>query len=342
MKGILRLLSIVTLFLPFQWAQAQSGFNSPTPEERQHNREAKEKYWEANRTEGIESKTIEAQNFKNGQPIGDFQSSMTYYYNYNGQDIKQSIFNPKGKLTLNYLYEFDQDGNRTTYTIQNKKGNPLTREEYEFEEGKMTTMRSYSFKKSDPKFHREYGYDEGDKLIRSTQIKTRNNKLTHSWNFTYYEDGSKKRTEKLNRKNKIVSATDYSCDKAGTEIASGKVDQQVVCKRTELDDAGKQITIIETMYGEKNMFRSVSKLNSFDRVYELTFYDESGVVTTQFLTDYNEAGQVIATKRYGLGGKFDRASTYERNSKGNVTSETVFNEREEVVMKLRYTYTYFK
>jgi hypothetical protein len=194
MKGHLRFCLLLTLSLPLSLVNAQFGYNSPTPSERQENRAAWEKNWDANRTAGIESITVQSLGYKKGEPVDEFKTSIKNSFNQKGQEVKKEIHNHKGSLSRTLLFEWDGNGNLIGETFAGKHGKVINKDEYEYVDGKMSLERVYSGKKPAPVFRREFGYDETEKLIESNRYKCRTNSLLQSWKYSYYDDGSKKRT----------------------------------------------------------------------------------------------------------------------------------------------------
>jgi hypothetical protein len=342
MKPTLRLLfTLLTLSIGLTLNGQIFWGNPMTPDERAKIRESREESWRKMQEKRVEAVTISAQAFKKGKAKHDLFVSTTQHINDNGQMVEMESFLRNGKLSFKLKYEYDTDGNPKSETTLSHKGKLRFKKEYEYKDNLLATTRNYHGQKGRHSSRTEFSYDTQGKLIASKSINPKNEKLRASTTCAYYEDGSKKRVEKFNRKGKLVSATDYSCDAVGKTIAAKKVEERIVCERYEQAANGATLKVVEIFIGDKGNYRSVSKYDTRNYLVEQTNYDEAGIIVMQWIYDYNDQGHLLTIQRNEKGGKLDYRSEYERNDKGLAVSEVCTNGKGEVTRKLQYSYSYY-
>jgi YD repeat-containing protein len=342
MKTTFRIFFAALIVTASSMAQAQifTG-TSLTPEERKKSKETREIWWSKMQESRVEVITTESQPFKKGQAKGKLSLSMKQHFNAQGQPIEYENYFGNGKLGHIYQYVYDEQGNTKAFTMSNRKGKQISRTENDFTENTLTTSRKYKGKKARYASRVEYAYDASGRLIESKTINPRKEKLVSRSQCTYNEDGSKSRIEKFNRKGKLVSATDYSCDAEGKTFASSKAELRTVCERFEQNADGKTIKIVETIDADKNGARSITKYDEHNYLLERIDYDEAGEIKLQFVYTYNDAGYMLTSELRRRGGRLDFRADFERDANGLAISEVHQNGKGEIVRKLRYSYSFY-
>ncbi len=324
----------------FAQAQLYSG-TSQTPAEREKVKLSREEYWRKTKEAHVAAMSIETQDYKRGVAKCDLHLAIKTHYNQFGQSTAQEIHVKNGKLWQTSESEYDAAGNIIAQSYKNRKGNYTGRKTMVYDGTLLQVTRNFSGKKDHCKSQSEYAYDASGRLI---EVKTNNplrEKMINRTVYTYHEDGSKMRSELYDRKGKLATVVDYSCDAAGKTYASAKEELRTVCERFEKDAEGKTIRIVETLVGEKYEYRSIAKYDNTNHLLERTSYNQAGEIIGQFLYTYNDRGHMLTSERRVKGGKVDFRSVYEHNDKGLAISELRTDGDGVITSKLRYTYSYY-
>lgn len=263
---------------------------------------------------------------------GKINRRNVYRLNANGYMIYSAVYNSHNKLKQENVATFSDDTTLTSRLIKNGKGDTISYTVYTFNNNKL--VRSFS-KRGNKTQETLYTYNN---LGKTTQmVSNRNGKQKYAITYEYDDNGKLIKQSTYNKKNILVSVTNYECNYQGE--SQKKVDQSKVCTRQDKLPNGGYVVYNDYTNPKGKLIRSVSTYTSDSNLVKREEFNSKNVLigTTQY--EYNAQG--YCTKY---------AHQYKKNTyyytvslnEFNLIKETVWGNNNHISGKAIYSYNFFQ
>ncbi len=286
--------------------------------------------------------SVQTFGYKRDNPVG----SLMYESKYDSRgNITDWITYKQGKVKSHNSNTYDDSSRVTQFAYY--KGN-----------SKLKVMSVNIYDKAGNEVEQDY-YWKNPKIITSKIIKIydKTNNITEAKTFdkkgilvsrieyTYYDDGSKKRTTQYSDKGKVLRVWNFDCNPVGKLQAKKFKDTSKICVHYETDKDGNPIKIKEEYKGEKGggmygkTIRSVSKFDKNNNLVDAADYNLNGKQLSHWSATYNKSGKIAEYIIYKDGTELvDSRTTYTYNSDGNVEESLIYKQSAVPVFSRKYVY----
>jgi len=287
-------------------------------------------------------------------------SVQTFVYKHNNPDgslMFESKYDNRGNITdwITYKHGKVKSRNSNTYDDSNR----VTQFAYYKGNSKLKVMSTNIYDKAGNEIEQDY-YWKNPKIITSKIIKTYDNQnniteaktfdkkgnLAARIEYTYYDDGSKKRTTQYSDKGKVLRVWNFDCNPVGKLQAKNFKDTSKICVHYETDKDGNPIKVKEEYKGSKGAgmygktIRSVSKFDKNNNMIDGAAYNLNGKQLSHWSATYNASGKITEYIMYKDGTQqVDSRTTYTYNSDGNVDESLIYKQSTVPVSSRKYVYT---
>lgn len=298
---------------------------------------------------------------------------------------------PDGKSKLMLEAEYDTSGNYLYYrSYNNKKGWEQSTTEkdnlgryiygksvnengnliYQWfnvypDTGKSRTLISIDYSKRNYKevSRRNAHYNSSNKLTRSWFYKK--GMLSDSWEYTYYENSSRKSTVHYDRKGEPIHTWSFDCDEEGQRVEPEK-GLTGICIKKETDDKGYVTYVMQQTDPDIGVTKTVYKFSADDKLvsmvkynwkdiiiekYELNvtmtsvehiYYDQKGKFRSRYVTERDEVGKPVTVKEFDRKGNQFRTTKYDYYPWGGIAAASYFGSDNELFFTYKYEYVPFE
>jgi hypothetical protein len=257
-----------------------------------------------------------------------------------GNIIGYKEFKKNGKPKFNNVFTYNEKGLESEYRRLDKNNKIGPRTEYRYDEaGNLTDLRVFRPGPMNMAYHLLAKFDDKNNMLESRYLIKNDTKPGNRYEYTYYPDGSKKRTVEYNKRNKVMHTWNYECNPNGTLANAHLKDTSKICIRYETDKSGNKVTIKEEMLKLGNVRRVITKYDNNDNMIDVSAYNKRSKRVYEYINTYDGQSRLTAANLYGKrDGRTNKRYEYHYDEKGNITEEVVYNKAPEPSHVFKFSY----
>ncbi len=245
--------------------------------------------------------------------------------------------NKHGKMTSYNSYVFNDKNQYIQYTQLDRKERLSFHMANSFDKNGDCTDIWFFYRSSSPS-HKVQRFDSSHRMVEMI-YKYKNDKVSSRFEFSYYDDGSKKQTKEYDRKGKIVHTWNFDCNPVGKLEAKKFKDTTKICVRYEKDKDGNPIKIKEEFIKQGNLVREVEKYDSRDNLLDEAYYDKQGRISSHITYTYNSNGRMVSYISYRKhSDKIASKYEYTYGTDNEVSEAMIFDRHDKPKYVLKYAY----
>jgi len=262
-----------------------------------------------------------------------------YRYDQYGNMAEYSELNRRGKMTEHYSYTFNEKNQYIHFTELNSRGRlSFHMDNYYDKNGDCTDI--WFFYRSAAPEHKVQRFDNNHNMLEMTYKHDNDKKVSWRFEFSYYDDGSKKQTIEYDRRGKIDHTWNFDCSPVGKLATSKFKDTTKVCIRYEKDKAGNPVKIKESFIKQGNLVRFVDKYDIHDKLLDEAYYDKKGRISSHTTWGYNSKGRMISIIAYQRhSDKIAYQYAYSYGPDNELSEAQYFGKNNKPKYILKYVYT---
>ena len=268
-------------------------------------------------------------------------------YDVNGKLIEFKNYKKNGKTKYHSTYKWDQEGRnletcqlRSDNSVKNRFTNTYDASGNRTDEQVFGCASIFS-RKEVSWWHSVATFDSNQNMKELKYFVGKNDqKLYDRYEYSYYDDGSKRQTVQYNRKNKVLYTWNYDCNPAGKPIGKNLNDSGQVCIRYETDKNGNKIRVKEQNVKYGKVSRIVTKYDKNENEIESISYSSSGKPLHHFISVYDERNNRTSHTVFAKGSdRVRERSDYQYDAAGIVTQRTAYKGSvQDRVLKFNYSH----
>jgi hypothetical protein len=294
-------------------------------------------------------KSIHYQNYKKSKAPGNYSGGHAYHYDQSGRLKINEQYNSKGKLTRYYFDSADAQ-NRILVEVNNYK--------YSGKRHISKNVYTYHDNSSVPSVIKAYSGKKNNLIV--TTVNELNNGEPASAKVYYYDkktagntieyirdsSGQIKFIKLYNKKGKLSSITNYTCNRTGNVQKRDKVDEDMVCKTNEKLPNGHRIETSVHQYSKFYTDRTVKEFDEQDRLIAIRTYGgkQGEYISWKCLITYTDTGRWTESEHYDTRKKKPVIKHYQKHlMDGKVTRynrQMVYSRKGKPISAFSFQYGY--
>lgn len=248
-------------------------------------------------------KAIQYQIYKTSKAPGNLSSWHAYHYDQSGRLKINEQYNSKGKL-VQYSFDSADVQNRILVEVNNYKYSGkrhISKNVYTYNDSSSvpSVIKAYSGKKNNLIITTVNELSNGEPLRAKVFYY---DKKTAGNTIEYIRDssGQIKFIKLYNKKGKLSSITNYTCNRTGNVQKRDKVDEDMVCKTNEKLPNGHRIETSVHQYSKFYTSRTVKEFDKQDRLIAIRRYDGKlgEHISWKYLVTYTDSGRWTESEHY--------------------------------------------
>lgn len=264
-------------------------------------------------------------------------------YNLHGDIIENTAYNKHGHIEYDYTYQYNDSDRIASCTGFQGNKNHLMGWNYRYDKwGNMTSNLTWWKDSGNITYQYIAQYDSRKNPLRSKTYYA-HGKLHDSVAYTYYDDGSKKKTTSYSRKGKVTGVWNYDCNPIGKLQESKMKDTSKICVHYETDKNGNPVKIKEEYTEGGHLFkyrlRKISKYNKDGHLIEQITTKMNGKEKWHSTSDFDEQGNITAFCSYVPNStSIKKRVVFVYDGSGNMIQSTAYNKSATAGSVTKYVY----
>jgi len=257
--------------------------------------------------------------------------------NTSGRELESVHSNRKGTQTGRFISTYKNDSLYLTSMFIKGNGDTSWKYLYEYDaNNNLIKSEAYFGNKCQLQYTDNYTYNTANKRTSFTSTNAKG-KITHRYEYDYYDNGDRKEMRFYNHKNRLKQRYTYMCTPKG-EIA--KTRETNFCSKTQYNADSSYLFIQEKRNEKNEIVRTIWYYSKDQLLTRLETYDKVGALESVTEYSYDAMKNPVVIRNMN-DGKLKTTWKKEYAGKDLVSKTSVYNKKDKLIGETTYEYLFY-